>query len=65
PYEAWASSDYDASSVLDYESDWAAYIADFNNQDLRADLNSDGVWDQTDIDLWSMHFWSDYNAAQQ
>ncbi len=61
PYIPWASSDYNMDGTLDYDTDFPAFLEDFDEEDLRADQNVDGVWDQEDIDLWLNRFWTDYD----
>lgn len=64
PYVPWAASDYDLNGILEYNSDFAAFMADFNARDLRADLTVDEQWTQDDIDFWTIHFDEDLSHQQ-
>ncbi|MGH7241868.1 MAG: hypothetical protein ACREJD_00425 [Phycisphaerales bacterium] len=49
-------SDFNHDGVYNLASDLAAFMTAFNVHDLRTDRNSDGVWNQLDIDLWNEEF---------
>jgi len=47
------------------EAALAAFLVGFYNEELLADSNSDDIWNQDDIDLWTDRFWTDYDAMQE
>jgi len=57
--DPWLSSDYDKDGALDLASDYAAFLDGWAGSETLADSNFDGVWDQTDIDLWLTRFQRD------
>jgi len=59
PYTPWPSSDYDQNGVLDATADLSAFMNGWFNHEVNADVNLDGLWDQTDLDLWDDHFQED------
>lgn len=64
PHVPWPASDYNGDGVLDFDTDFAAFMDGLNNQEPLADVNNDGLWNDDDIDLWISRFWEDYHATQ-
>ena len=57
PYSKLADFNLDGALTT---ADYAAFLADYNIQGVRADATVDGVWNQSDIDK----FWEDFNYEQ-
>lgn len=62
-YRPRVTSDYKEDGVLEYVSDFAAYLRDFDLHTPLADMNDDDQWNGDDIDLWIDSFGEDYFAA--
>lgn len=56
PFTPMAHSDYNNDGVLDYITDFTAFLNGYTAQEDRADINVDGVFNQADIDLWIWDF---------
>lgn len=52
PHSPMEHSDYNNDGILEYNSDFAAFLMGYAAFEDRADINADGVWNQDDIDLW-------------
>jgi len=59
PYEPAAYSDYNLDGVYDFATDRAAFMAAWEAEDLRADLNLDSAWDESDVRAWEEWFRKD------
>lgn len=59
PFTPYYVTDYDRNSVREHAPDLAAYLTGHAAHEERADVNSDGVWDQADIDQWESMFLED------
>lgn len=68
PIEEWLPrrdhplSDYNRDGVLDFDSDFAAFSADFASHATLTDVTWDGVWDGADIQKWTDEFLEDLAA---
>ncbi len=63
PFQPRSTSDFNEDGVLEYSSDFAAYLRDFDLHTPLADMNDDDQWNGDDIDLWIDSFGEDYFAA--
>jgi len=61
PYAPWACSDYNRDGQLDFETDYAVYLADFDLQYVATDMNGDDIWNDDDIVIWTDRFQEDYD----
>lgn len=48
--------DYNKDGVLDFASDHAAFMIDFNAHVYSTDRNGDGGWTQADVERWTQEF---------
>ncbi|MBN8598760.1 MAG: hypothetical protein J0L78_13900 [Planctomycetes bacterium] len=48
--------DYNKDGLLDFASDYAAFMVDYNAHAYFTDRNGDGTWTQADVDRWIQEF---------
>jgi hypothetical protein len=61
-YTPFPYTDYNQDGQWEYNTDMASYLIGHSSWDDLADINRDGVWDQSDIDLWISDF--DFDASR-
>tara|TARA_R100000687_G_C6447187_1_gene163415 strand:- start:834 stop:1796 length:963 start_codon:yes stop_codon:yes gene_type:complete len=57
-------TDFNLDNVLHYETDYAAFLSAWGQNDPRADINVDDQWDQQDVNMWIDAFFVDYDYHQ-
>lgn len=62
PHCEHPSSDYNRDGILDYSTDYPAFLMGASSHETLADMNHDDTWDSADISAWAAVFMADYNA---
>jgi len=60
PHVFSPASDFNGDGVLHFDSDFAAFMSAFNDEEFITDRDWNSIWDQADIDAWIETFNEDF-----